>query len=73
MAGKSFFQAVQQLLTEVCNAISQQKGYTYIWAFGELGKAFDRLDRRKLMQKLASALRKQNPTLSLGISSDIFY
>jgi CHASE3 domain sensor protein len=37
MPGKSFIQAVQQLLTEVCNAISQLKGF---WAFGELWKSF---------------------------------
>jgi hypothetical protein len=67
--GKSFFGAVQQLLTDVCNASSQLKGYMY-GLLVNYGKAFGRLDRRRLMQKLESELGKHNPIVT--IIRDIF-
>jgi hypothetical protein len=64
MPGKSTLQAVGQLLAEVRDSLSQLKRCLY-GLFIDYTKAFDCLDRRKLIQKLELMLRKHDCLVAL--------
>ena len=58
--GKSTLQAAKALLTEIEDALSKPKGKYYA-AFIDYAKAFDFVNRRKLIEKVAVMIGNEHP------------